>query len=648
MTELQLYPCVDWDRNEFVCRDADIGDPVNLFGAVAARPEDLRLQRLEIIQTQLFPDSYGKWEMTWGTLTQSPSIGYDGTAYDVAVTPGSVYSAAVWLRRNNNGSGSVSVSLVDTAGTVATVSTTAIIDTAYTQVAVSGTVSGTAAYIALHDPTLPQSYLMFATGPMIVAGTVVPDGFNCGTLSLYENLRPYTIDARWNTGFTAPYKYVSDLERCTLTLNNRSKMFSPENTSSPLAGHLKSDYQLWLYGKRGSQWEHMLLAWIDSINPLPGNNGPKTATIEASGGRRFFEGKEPYVSIVLNATALEIVGHYLDSINYPGFTFAPLLPPMTPEPWRRTYPYAPDNYDETQDILDIIADVTGAEQGKFYLDRGGTAQFRYPHQIDRGGTLHLDNTFITGQYSYGDKIENAVSVMQRRRRVSSGTADLLWQQDGTLTLDPYEIDTIRALFRDPTVENVKVSALNPYLTYTAERGVGATLATPSAQSVEIVIQNTRRNEKNVTAMEVRGKKITTFDEVKYMVVDSASISEHGDHAALYDFRIVSARAHARNLANVLLERFSAPRGAFKWVLVKALQSDAIAQAILTTKFGARIRVTDDQTDHDDYYTVIGEMHAVDTALKDWDCTWILEPLYGVWTLDDPALGRLDHNLISPV
>lgn len=646
MTELQLYPCVDWDRNEFVCREAVADDPVNLFGSSAVALDTLVKRNYAVGTRSGSGSPYGTADMVWSIPAD---IGYDGTVYAIPATPGSVYTASLWMKHSDIvNAGTASVSLMDTSGTLATVGPLTITHSDYVRFDISGTAVGTAIYIRTHSYSAPVGgETVLAAGPMIVAGASAPTGFNCGTLSLYENLRPYTIDARWNTGFTAPYKYVSDLERCTLTLNNQSKMFSPENASSPLAGHLKSDYQVWLFGKFGATWEHLMLAWIDSINPLPGMNGPKTATIEASGARRFFEGKEPYVSIVLNKTALEIVDHYLDSINYPGFTFDPPRPGTTPEAWQRTYPYAPDNYDETQDILDIIADVTGAEQGKFYLDRGGTAQFRYPHQVDTGGTLHLDNTFVTGQYSYGDKIENNVSMMQRRRRVSSGTADLLWQQDGTLTLDPYEIDTIRALFRDPTVENVKVSALNPYLTYTAETGVGATLATTSAQSVEIVIQNTRANEKNVTAMEVRGKKISTFDEVKYTVVDSASITNHGDRAALYDFRIVSARAHARNLANMLLERFSAPRGAFKWVLVKALQSDAIAQAILTTKFGARIRVTDDQTDHDDYYTVIGEMHQVDTALKDWDCTWILEPLYGAFTLDDTALGILNRNYLAP-
>lgn len=57
-------------------------------------------------------------------------------------------------------------------------------------------------------------------------------------LNSSDDITSYVVNAKWYLGFSQPYANVANDSTLDLVLNNSDKRFSPENSSSPLAGNL--------------------------------------------------------------------------------------------------------------------------------------------------------------------------------------------------------------------------------------------------------------------------------------------------------------------------------------------------------------------------------------------------------------------------
>jgi hypothetical protein len=346
---------------------------------------------------------------------------------------------------------------------------------------------------------------------------------------------------------------------------------------------------------------------------------------------------EQLVSTMMNQAQLPIGGNWFPSSM------------ITAHPYDVIYPYAFDNLPEDGlNLLSAIGDLVRARQGKFYFSRSGYWRLQPPRNY--AGRGDVDATFTNGVnamvYEFG-RIVNEITVNAYRRRVSAVTTDLLWRSDGTITLDPNEVLEIQARYTSENTDT-RVGATDVTLTITADAGVTNAIE-PAAGRAKITLTNTTTDAKSVTVLEVRGRRITTFNVSEQVANDPVSIEKYGRIGEAINARVLSGRNWARSIAHYRLADTKDPRGRVRSISFYAddeILHERIA-AIGMTDAGQVwwVRVTEDQTNHDGYYAIIGEEHRVDRGLRH-TVTWYLEKGKNVATVGDSVFGVVGSSYVG--
>lgn len=285
---------VDWANKGYICMGAKTTDLLNLIPSPAYW---LGLKkRILTAGTSTFSMSdtadYGLMfdvGVMWFTYvragaaaTDTTWIGTDGTNHSIPVTPLSTYTLTVYFTTGGNNTQQTNTSIIASArnsGTgvwTARGSTTMNTGTTYNhvkKVTIQFTPQASETYLAINFsiPTTGVTSFQF-WGAMLTLGasSTHPEYWNDGqALSLHDDVTEYLKSAAWNIGRQNYMEIMPSEGTMTLTLENSSKKFSPEITTSPLYGYMKSMRRVRLDYMRpdgATAWRPLFSGWVDKYN----------------------------------------------------------------------------------------------------------------------------------------------------------------------------------------------------------------------------------------------------------------------------------------------------------------------------------------------------------------------------------------------
>lgn len=474
----------------------------------------------------------------------------------------------------------------------------------------------------------------------------------------YEDVSLYVKSANWRLGMSKPNALIASETRLTLMLNNTDKRFSPENTSSPYYGEMLPQRKVRVQSTFLGTTRTMYVGWVDTIEPEGGDG--RTVAIRCTGAKQFFQDQTIRLPLLQDLRSDEVIEQILIKLQTPpalsgqhwvlglagaselGETtyLADLSPSYSLDTGNTTFPYIADNWEanfhgnqyvgETWEAgfkgFDAIKDVVTAERGRFFFDRTGKAIFWNRARLQTNITLDatFDNEHTNADYHYGEDIINDVTVKVYPRAID-GSDTVLWELEEEIELrkasKTTRDKTIRANFNDAD-SGVEVAALNAYIdtiTFTGDVDYDAEFDSTSAK---ITLTNLDNVKNTVSAIVIKGKKVRTYDTIEAQIIDGASRTAYGWREYVIDSKLQADLNLAESIADYEIYRRKTPYGAFHSIEVQGVDNSR-KQQIVTRTIGDRIRVIDDQLDHDGEYFIIGEGH-----------TWGLREGYKVrWTLE---------------
>lgn len=657
---------INWTAAQGFHREARPGDAVNLFPATSGiAREELNGATLaegtesSFLHTQTDRMRFGKRNyarVTTGThVSAGVNIGKFGVTYTLSAQPAGTYSGVVWVK----GGGPMLLRLRSSAGILATTTFTGTAD--YQRVAVTGVLgSSLPLYLELAKDSDATNRVLEIAGEMIVAGGTAPAGFNNGALTRYDNVTAWAKAATWNCGFRQQYRHVSDVGRASFLLRDDDGIFSPERADSPLYGSLLPGRFVAVVGSDAVLSDDEVMWWgiTEGFRPNADVGEVAECRIEAVDLRGMAQGKTIRAPLQIGKTAQQIIWYVNTLLQLPSGNLDSGSASPSAVYWEEVYAYALDasNKDES-DAIRIIADCAGAVQGKFLYNARqfytNNFTFKFAHDLTTSSIgIALDSSRLQPgtRYQFGESIINDSTVVARKRKISTATDKVLYDIEEAITLEPNETRVLRSRFKDNDLEDEKtVSGTDIYLEYTADAGVTAAITGTYASAADVTIVNSTSAEKTVSALQILGKKITSWAETEHRATDATSLDTYGVRAELLDYRLPQNRKLAQRTAEYRVGRFGTAFGEITSVTLKTLEGDDDLRAAML-ELGVFDTVSIDvsaRNGHSANYTIVGEEHRLDSGLGAWTVTWTVEKIHPFAILDDAVYGKLDAgNVLS--
>ncbi len=660
---------IDWNRDGFICWDAEPGDALNLI------PTPIAFGRLEYSKSGSSPTitlvedttAYGlkRFRVETGTDTDGGiRFGQNGGSSDnIAVDESTTYVVKLWARGIAGFSGvdmilevrDQSGNLIDSENSLALASDWGAYELQFTTGA-----GDTHIRIDFRKDTDATDIDYDVTGLMLVESSTAPDGFNTGDSSdLYENVTDRTIKADWFLGMKRPYQDIADNSTLWLTLDNSDKYYSPEYGSSPLDGKVAPFRPIVIRSNDGTTERNHWAGWIESIRPDVNQHCTRTIEIKAAGPGKFFQNVETAIELQENKRTDEILAALLPEVVIP--------PPLTRtmllsvagygevgetayladtviendlDTGKTTLAYAADNWvrrggstDDEADTFNVyraVRDTVAAERGRFLFDREGQAIFWNRHNLLLKQTVQatFDDTMTGLKYEYAglDEFKNEVAVTCHPRTISDSDDELLWSLDEPVTIYPEKTRKIGAGYRDESdnriggkdveLSNVDYSEGEATIIFEARANRATLEVTNHSQTDNAVLESA----------EVRGKKITDFGRMEAEARDGESIAFYGQRSLGLNLPSIDNLDFAQTIADFELVRRKQPGGKVKSLTLLSHGAEGGGQHAqqLARTLGDLIRVKESQTAHDNTYFIIGEVHKLSNGGTRYETTWYLE------------------------
>ncbi|MCK6580634.1 MAG: hypothetical protein L6Q98_21290 [Anaerolineae bacterium] len=475
-----------------------------------------------------------------------------------------------------------------------------------------------------------------------------------------EDVSARVLQASWFLGFREPYQDVADNSVLTLVVRNNDRLFSPENSSGALYGLLLPFRAVRVESFDGTTTRIHWVGRIESIQPMVSANGQRTAQIVAAGVMHLYKAAETQLALQENKRTDEIIAELIKEVVIPPAgnqawilgvegssnagqstymsdvtTYSVLEQgktsfTLTGDNWVRQGGFA-DAEKDTFDVYHAIADVVGAERGRFFLNREGKAIFWNRHHLlyDVAPTVTFSDDMMGMTYTYAgvNSLKNEVIVVCHPRTVSASSTEILWQlQDDVIVVEPGQTRKVYVKFQDEKAS--RIGGKDVTLTdVTFAYGSASYTINAKANGAELVFTNDGNGEPAVvqTAI-VRGKKITTYNRIEAKAQDQTSMSFYGRRTMRLNLPGLSALEQAQYVADFELLRRKQPRGEVSSLaLVSHGKSggEYHAQQLALT-IGSSIAISESQTGHNRRYFIIGEAHELAQGATLWKTTWHLE------------------------
>ncbi len=468
----------------------------------------------------------------------------------------------------------------------------------------------------------------------------------------YDNVTSRVISANWFLGMREAYQDVADNSVLSLVLQNDDRRYSPEYSSSPLAGLLVPFRPVRIQSNDGTVRTHWT-GWIESIQPTVNQNGQRTVQLVATGAMQLYKAAETKIPLQINKTTDQIIATLVAEV--------PGLPASVLEQGKRTLTVAGDNWvrqggytdaeEDTFDVYHAISDTTAVERGRFFFNRQGEPTFWNRHHllIEQSIAATFNDTMIDLSYTFAgiDECKNEVAVVCQPRNIGASSTEILWElTDAVILVQAGQTRKIYIKYQDDSAN--RIGGQNVTLTDVIfEQGTATSSITPNANGAELTFVNSGSVDVIVSSAIVRGQKITTFDRMEATSKDQTSINNYGRRTMRLNLPAQTSFSDAQDIADFERIRRSQPRGtvsALKLVSHGTQGGGYHAQQLGLT-IGQRISVSETQTAHSGNYYIIGEMHQLTMGAMLYETVWYLEPTPGVypWQLDNTTYSRLDST-----
>jgi len=105
----------------------------------------------------------------------------------------------------------------------------------------------------------------------------------------YNDVTDHVISAQWFLGLRQPYQDAADNSALALTLKNDDRRYSPEYSSSPLAGKLVPFRPVQIQSNDGTVTRTHWRGWVESFQPTVNRYGQRVVQIVATGPMQFLK-----------------------------------------------------------------------------------------------------------------------------------------------------------------------------------------------------------------------------------------------------------------------------------------------------------------------------------------------------------------------
>jgi hypothetical protein len=506
-----------------------------------------------------------------------------------------------------------------------------------------------------------------------------------------EDITSYVQQMTFNCGFRQAFQDTADEMRATFTLWNDDQRFSPEFSGGPLYGidwllrPVKVLAVLPVVDNSGNPVVDgmgnpvvvervMWRGWTDPIQPAWNVRGTKIAILSATGPRRFLTGTKVFIPVQENKRSDEIIRVVLDKVKVP--------PAVANGPWalgvpgyseigittylqsqglsysleqgRQTFEYAADTWEDGITALDAIDRTVKAERGRFYFNREGRAVFWNRHHLMKKTAVDdtITDDFQGATYGYGENLANIVNLRYKPRSLDDA-AGTLWVMNDPIRIRRRDEKTLRARFGEQESDS-KVSALDVEMPKTADGTLVFSQGSATIKGWEVDARGAKFTLKpvgkiacRVTHIEIRGRKLTAYNDTEINVQDGESRFLHGESTFSLSLEMLNDGDAAERIARYELARRKTPRGAIKTLHLRGVDDTKVLK-MLNLTVGNRITLTEAQTGNSADYFIIGEEHQVSEALMVHDVTWTLEPAstQKFWVLGVSRLGI--DTVLAPI
>lgn len=474
----------------------------------------------------------------------------------------------------------------------------------------------------------------------------------------YEDVSKYVKSANWSMGMSKPFALMGSETRLSLVLKNEDKRFSPENTSGPYSGELLPQRKVRVQSTFEGTTRTMYVGWIDTIEPQGGDG--RTVAIRCVGAKQFLQDQTIRLPLLQDLRSDEVIEAILEKLQLPpaltgqhwilglegaselgeSTYLADLAPSFSLDVGDTTFPYIADNWGANfhgnQYVgeswgqgfkgYDAIKDVVKAERGRFFFDREGKAVFWNRSRMQTHITVAatFDNEHTGADYRYGEDIVNDVTVKVYPRAIDNYDS-VLWELEEDIVLraanKTKRDKKVRANFNEAD-SGVEIAALDAYLDSIVATGDVDYSVEIDARSAKITLVNMENTKNTVSEIVFKGKKVRTYDTLEVQFMDGVSRTQYGWREYVIDSKLQADLNLAESVADYELYRRKNPYGAFHSLEVQGVD-DWRNEQIVSLTVGDRIRVIDDQLEHDGEYFIVGETH-----------TWALRQGYKVrWNLE---------------
>ena len=449
------------------------------------------------------------------------------------------------------------------------------------------------------------------------------------------DLTAYLLETTWQTGRAQPADIMPVDGTAEFHLNNTTRLFSPENTSSPYADNLIGK-RIQLALEIGASSHILWQGWVKDVVVMPATNGKRQAILACEQGIQRLQETPVQLPVQQNQPAdailakvfpqvvasPEVVDAWLLGISAHGQlnTATRLYNPadqFESETGQSVFAYYGDTWNATTTLYEIIEPLIEAEHGVFWQDRMGIFHFRNRHHwilsttVD--DTLTVDEDTVSAEYAYGVEVMNTVRVTAYPREVSE-TASVIWQTPTALRVNAHATRTITIRLRDGDGTSVGVLGYirpEPYTDYTAvdENGADVTASITALVELEgrtatLHFINSSNHQVRVTA-QLRGYTITRPDAVSIDLTDPLSMAAYGRQSKHFHLVALNDPDEAENFGHWALTQYAEPHGTLSHITLKG-RATTWFNRIANFTFGTRISLSATQPNHTRDYFIVGE------------------------------------------
>lgn len=463
------------------------------------------------------------------------------------------------------------------------------------------------------------------------------------------------------------FQLTSDEAQLQLTLDNSErygKLFSPESTAGAYYGKLLPLRPIKIDCIYAGGTATMYRGWVDTFTPTINERGDRVCVVQASGAKQFLQDAEVYIDLMQNVTADEVLAEIFEQVIFPpslggawllgltGFTELGVTTYLTElsteaydfEVGATTFAYVGDSWENGVNAYAAIERLMRSERGRFFFDRSGKAIFlnhsNFQTHYANDGTV--DNKMADAVYDYGAEVKNVIRVGYAPRQITAGTV-LLWALDSAVRVQPGATRTIRARYTDDG--GGQVAGMNVGTpTITADSGIVLDSFTATARSAELAFVNNGLAVGEVTAADIYGQKITTWNRVEVQELDLDSWGNHGKRVLPLECDLIDNEDDARSIAQYELLRRRDPRGMMRTITMLERTTDN-SSLMFNRTIADRLRVVENQTEHDQDYFIVGEEWELTNNLMLAKSTWSLEPASSVlvWLIEVAGHSELEET-----